>query len=223
MLHKRDTANPIGALEGEGPAKPAASTTPAANTTLTDRGEFEGNLKVFNAIQQRLITLAFPVINGIANSTNDTMVHNVVWQAFAEIIAAPLNFKSPFKLGGNYILTVEKQLFNGSSANSTYAKPNRTAHEDKLLDYVEDLDSLYIFYSTAYWNATAAANVTGLLPKFDKIQGYLLPKNQSIMTEAFRDTVDNYWMDKLFPNGVYSYSNSSASTSVFAANSTTQH
>ena len=145
VRYKRDTINPIEALEGQGAINPAVSTTPAANTTLKYRTEFQQNLNFFNAIQQKLIMLAFPVINGISNSTNDTLTHNLVWQAFAEVVNAPLFFKSPFKLNGNYVLTIEKQLFNGSSADNIYAKPNRTAQEEKFLNHIEDLDSFYIF------------------------------------------------------------------------------
>ena len=215
---RRDTSA-LDGLFGQGMPKPAAnSAQQAPNSTSEHQSEFKRYLQLYLTAQDRLITLAYPVISGIANRTNDPFRQHVIWQAFAEVVAVPLKFHSPFKAGGNYIDTVEKQLFNGSSAHSIYAKANRTIREDRLLDFIEDLDSLYLLYKIAYQNATAAANVTGLLPKLKTLGGYLLPEDKSIMAEGFNKTND-YWINRLFPNGTYGYSNSTR-FSVFIANST---
>lgn len=174
-------------------------TTGTAPQSQTAQAQFQIYKAAYASVQSNISEAIFPYLDEILAGTNSSLAYNMALSIWAELTAAPFFVATPFSYGQNCLDWIEEAWINQTNSNATAAHgangsmlyANGTyangTYNFALLEFQATSRVLLELYEYAWYNASAAANRTGLLKELATLSGYLLPVNASIQTPGFSD------------------------------------
>ena len=147
--------------------------------------EFQFYAKIYSEIQANVSDLLFPYFDTILNNTNSSLIYDLVWSVYSDLVADGPYLIGPYSNGMHCFDWIEAQLLGDSTGtNVTY---NETV-TNMLADHAVLID----IYTVVWGNATQIANQTGYLSEMDKLRTFLNPVNSSIIPASWNKTQPAY-------------------------------
>ena len=191
----------------DGLAGDTKGTAPQSQNALAQYQIYEA---AYASVQSNISEIIFPYLDEILAGTNASLAYDMALSIWAELTAAPVFVTTPFSYGQNCLDWMEEAYINQTNANATAAHSTLHAngtyangtYDFALLEFQATSRVLLELYEYAWYNASAAANKTGLLKELAVLGGYLLPVNASIASPRFLNPV-NTTMESLSYFTVY--------------------
>ena len=128
-----------------------------------------------NLARNNVSDLIWPVIQDMLAFSNSSLVYGAAFSLYTELTMAPVSVMGPFK-GGMHSLDQYEDSLQASGAS------------DATMNLVYAIDGILIeLYQTAWDNATALANATGLLGDLAVLADYLNPMDRTLLPDGYDD------------------------------------
>jgi len=163
--------------------------TKNGSTLAEKRASFQNQYTAFQIAQANISAAIFPVLNEITDGSNSTLVYNLAWSIWAELIASTDYVSGPCSHGLHAFDAIEDE----------YAKANHLSEDDpQMMRFLAVTAVLADLYEYGWAESVKAANKTGLLADFAILTRNLAVEDPSVPPAGFWTTVSGAPDDAYF-------------------------